>query len=83
MLILSRRCGESIVIGEDVEVFVVDIGDGKVRLGVAGPARVPVHQRERYDARQHAPASRVRAATENTSAGKRQGALTISLSHNL
>ncbi len=51
MLILSRRCGQSIMIGDDVEVFVVDIGGGKVRLGIAGPARVPVHQRERYDAR--------------------------------
>lgn len=49
MLILSRRCGQSIMIGDDVEVFVVGVTDGKVRLGVAGPARVPVHQRERYD----------------------------------
>ena len=49
MLILSRKRGESIVIGDDVEVRVVDIGDGKVRLGVTGPASVPVHQRERYE----------------------------------
>lgn len=47
MLILSRKRGESIMIGDDVEVRVVDIGDGKVRLGVTGPASVPVHQRER------------------------------------
>ncbi|MBN1360984.1 MAG: carbon storage regulator [Sedimentisphaerales bacterium] len=51
MLILSRRCGQSIMIGDDIEVFVVDIGGGKVRLGIAGPMHVPVHQRERYDAR--------------------------------
>lgn len=48
MLILSRRCGQSIMIGDDVEVFVVDIGEGKVRLGITGPAAVPIHQRERY-----------------------------------
>jgi len=49
MLILSRKRGESIMIGDDVEVRVVDIGDGKVRLGVTGPASVPIHQRERYE----------------------------------
>jgi len=49
MLILSRKRGESIMIGDDVEVRIVDIGDGKVRLGVTGPASVPVHQRERLD----------------------------------
>ena len=47
MLILSRKRGESIMIGDEVEVRVVDIGDGKVRLGVTSPASVPVHQRER------------------------------------
>ena len=50
MLILCRKRGESIMIGDEVEVRVVDIGDGKVRLGVTGPASVPVHQRERYEA---------------------------------
>jgi carbon storage regulator len=51
MLILSRKRGQSIMIGDEVEVHVIDIGDGKVRLGVTGPARVPVHQRERYEAK--------------------------------
>jgi carbon storage regulator len=83
MLILSRRCGESIVIGDDVEVFVVDIGDGKVRLGVAGPPRLPVHQRERYDARQRARARGIRTSTDGDSARRRHGALTVSLSHNI
>jgi len=53
MLILSRKRGQSIMIGDEVEIHIVDIGDGKVRLGVTGPAQVPVHQRERYEARQH------------------------------
>jgi carbon storage regulator CsrA len=38
------------MIGDDVEVRIVDIGDGKVRLGITGPASVPVHRRERYGA---------------------------------
>jgi carbon storage regulator len=50
MLILCRKRGESIMIGDDVEVRIVDIGDGKVRLGITGPSSVPVHQRERYEA---------------------------------
>ncbi len=49
MLILCRKRGESVMIGDDIEVQVLDIGDGKVRLGVVGPAEIPVHQRERYD----------------------------------
>lgn len=51
MLILSRKRGQSIMIGDEVEVRVVDIGGGKVRLGITGPASVPVHQRERYEAK--------------------------------
>ncbi len=57
MLILSRKRGQSIMIGDEVEVRVVDIGDGKVRLGVTSPAWVPVHQRERYEAKRRDGAS--------------------------
>jgi len=53
MLILSRKRGQSIMIGDEIEITIVDIGDGKVRLGVTGPARIPVHQRERYEAMRH------------------------------
>ena len=65
MLILSRKRGESVMIGDEVEVHVVDIGDGKVRLGVTGPAWVPVHQRERYEARCRSSASHAAAGTES------------------
>ena len=64
MLILSRRCGQSVMIGDDVEVFVVGIAGGKVRLGIAGPARIPVHQRERCDARVHERSPQVVVAAE-------------------
>ena len=67
MLILSRKRSESIMIGDDVEVRVVDIGDQKVRLGVTGPASVPVHQRERYDAMRRQQGSHFQDATQHVS----------------
>ena len=48
MLVLTRKRNQSIVIGEDIEVVVIDIRGDQVRLGVAAPARVPVHRREVY-----------------------------------
>jgi len=51
MLILSRKRGQSIMIGDEVEVHVVDIGGGKVRLGITSPSWIAVQQRERYEAR--------------------------------
>lgn len=50
MLVLSRRHNESIVIGEDIEIMVVDIRGDQVRLGIKAPKDVPVHRREVFDA---------------------------------
>lgn len=50
MLVLSRQRNESIVIGHDVEIMVVDVRGDKVRLGITAPLDVPVHRREVYDA---------------------------------
>ena len=50
MLVLSRQRDESIVIGEDIEVTVVDIRGDKVRLGIAAPKHVPVHRKEVFEA---------------------------------
>ncbi len=50
MLVLSRRKDESIVIGDDVEIFIVDIRGDKVRLGITAPRYIPVHRREIYEA---------------------------------
>lgn len=50
MLILSRKIHESIVIGEDVEITVVEVRGGRVRLGIRAPKEVPVHRREVQDA---------------------------------
>jgi carbon storage regulator len=49
MLILSRRQGESIVIGDNIEVTITDINRGNVRIGVTSPEQMPVHKREIYD----------------------------------
>ena len=50
MLVLSRKHNESIIIGDDITVMVVDIRGDKVRLGVEAPKEVPVHRREVFDA---------------------------------
>ena len=49
MLVLSRKTNESIVIGENIVITVLDIRGDKVRLGVAAPREVAVHRREVYD----------------------------------
>jgi carbon storage regulator len=50
VLVLSRYVDESIMIGDEVEITVVDTRDGKVRLGITAPTNIPVHRREIYDA---------------------------------
>jgi len=46
MLVLNRRCGEKLVIGECVTLTVLDISRGRVRLGVEAPADVRVRRAE-------------------------------------
>ena len=50
MLVLSRHVDESLIIGNDIEIVVVEIRGDKVRLGVQAPRDVSVHRREVYDA---------------------------------
>jgi carbon storage regulator len=50
MLVLSRQRAETIMIGDDIEVTVVDIRGDKVRLGITAPREVSVHRKEVYDA---------------------------------
>lgn len=50
MLVLSRQRDETIMIGDDVELTVVDIRGDKVRLGINAPPDVPVHRKEVYEA---------------------------------
>jgi carbon storage regulator len=46
MLVLSRRVGESIAIGDDVVVTVLEVRGDVVRVGIAAPRSVPVHRAE-------------------------------------
>ena len=46
MLVLSRKVGERIVIGENVTVMVLEVNGQRVRLGVVAPDDVPVHRAE-------------------------------------
>lgn len=50
MLVLSRQRDESIIIGDNIVITVVDIRGDKVRLGIDAPKEVPVHRREVYEA---------------------------------
>jgi len=50
MLVLSRLRDQSVVIGHDIEVTVVDIRGDKVRLGINAPKEISVHRKEVYDA---------------------------------
>jgi carbon storage regulator len=50
MLVLSRQRDETIIIGDDIEITVVDIRGDKVRLGVSAPKSISVHRKEVYDA---------------------------------
>jgi carbon storage regulator len=49
MLVLARRLNESIMIGDDIEVVVIDIKGDQVKLGIRAPKRVSVHRKEIYD----------------------------------
>jgi carbon storage regulator len=46
MLVLSRKLGESIVIGNGITVTVVEVHGERVRLGFTAPADVPIHREE-------------------------------------
>lgn len=50
MLVLSRQRDESIIIGDNVVVTVVDVRGDKVKLGIDAPQEIPVHRREVYEA---------------------------------
>ena len=50
ILVLSRQKDESIIIGDNVEITIVDVRGDKVRLGITAPKDIPVHRREVYEA---------------------------------
>ena len=50
MLVLSRQCDQTIVIGDNIEITVVSIRGDKVRLGINAPREISVHRKEVYEA---------------------------------
>ncbi len=50
MLVLSRRKDESIKIGDDIEITIVSLSKGRVRIGIDAPPELAVHRKEVYDA---------------------------------
>ena len=49
MLILTRRIGETLRIGDDIAVDIIDVKGNQVRLGITAPKCVPVHREEIYE----------------------------------
>lgn len=76
MLVLSRQRDESIMIGDEVEITIVDVRGDKVRLGITAPKHIPVHRREIYDAIQREKAQKadgeVKVHTDSEPAEKAQ-----------
>ena len=48
MLALSRKLGETIVIGDDVEITVLDIQKDQIKLGISAPRSISIHRKEIY-----------------------------------
>src|SRR5437763_14563309 len=62
MLVLARQRDQTVIIGDDIEVTVVDVRGDKVRLGISAPKHVSVHRKEVYEAirRENQAAARMR-----------------------
>lgn len=67
MLVLSRQRDESIIIGDNVVVTVVDVRGDKVRLGIDAPIEISVHRREVYEAIQRENRQASKLKPEDTS----------------
>lgn len=65
MLILTRRVGETLMVGDDIKITVLGVKGNQVRIGVEAPKEVAVHREEiwhRIQAGEHAPLQEVSSA---------------------
>ena len=49
MLVLARRLNESIIIGDEIEIVIIDIRGDQVKLGIKAPRKITVHRKEIYE----------------------------------
>jgi carbon storage regulator len=49
MLVLTRKVGETIIIGEQIELTVVDVKGDQIKLGIAAPKDIEIHRKEIYE----------------------------------
>ena len=49
-MVLSRQVDQTIMIGDDIEITIIDIRGDKARIGIIAPLELPVHRKEVYDA---------------------------------
>jgi len=52
MLVMRRRAGESILIGDDIEIQIIHIGESRIKIGITAPKSVPVTMKEVHLVRQ-------------------------------
>lgn len=50
MLVLNRKPGESIILGDNIEVKILDVQDGKIKIGIDAPKDISILRKEVYDA---------------------------------
>lgn len=50
MLILNRKAGESIILGDNIEVKILEVQDGKIKIGIQAPKDITILRKEVYDA---------------------------------
>lgn len=50
MLVLNRKPGESIILGDNIEIRILDIQDGKIKIGIEAPREINILRKEVYDA---------------------------------
>jgi len=74
VLQLTRKPGETIVIGDDVRVQVIQIAGGAVRLGIDAPRSVPIYREEIWDAvkQENAEAAKASELPDGLSAARRE-----------
>ena len=68
MLVLTRGTNQTIIIGDDIEITIVEVRGDKVRIGINAPVEIRVHRKEVYEAIQQANIEAAKAAPTDLAA---------------